>query len=40
VLDLRDQIKALEGRCEALAATSQIASRIDTIPGFAPMSLS
>jgi transposase len=35
VLDLRDQIKALEERCEALAATSQIAQRIDTIPGFA-----
>jgi hypothetical protein len=35
VLDLRDQIQALEGRCEALAATSQIAQRIDTIPGFA-----
>lgn len=35
VLDLRDQIQALEGRCEALAATSQIASRIDIIPGFA-----
>jgi hypothetical protein len=35
VLDLRDEIKALEDRCEALAATSQIAQRIDTIPGFA-----
>lgn len=35
VLELHGQIKALEGRCERLLADSQIARRIDTIPGFA-----
>lgn len=35
VLALRAQIKALEGRCQTLMAASQIARRIDTIPGFA-----
>jgi transposase len=35
VLDLRAQIKALEGRCETLMSASQIARRIDSIPGFA-----
>jgi transposase len=35
VLQLRAQIKALEGRCALLITASQIARRIDTIPGFA-----
>ena len=35
VLELRSQIEALETRCEALLAVSQIGLRIDSIPGFA-----
>jgi transposase len=35
VLALRAAIKALEARCEEIAANSQIAQLVDTIPGFA-----
>lgn len=34
VLELRGKIKAIEERCEALAADSTIATQIKTIPGF------
>lgn len=35
ILDLRTKIKALEEQCAALAADSEIACLIDTLPGFA-----
>lgn len=35
ILELRDKIKALEARCEALLQHSEIAQLIDSIPGFA-----
>jgi len=38
VLELRDQIAALESAMEDLAASSEIARRLATIPGFGPVS--